>query len=283
MKKRAVIITADDFGQLPEVNDAVLAGYDAGLITNAGIRVNATASSSAMQSAAMRPGLGVGLHLVLCEGRSTLPHRHIPNLVDGSGRFAARPLEAAWHYRRRAGLYEEIKAEIRAQLEKFFSAHLQLSYISGHFQLHLHPTVRRILCELAEEYPIPALRKPCGALVSYEGRQSLSANQRRIEVAMLKTMVRVGRLRTRGFLGPDRVGVLSPLRPTVESEVVQRFAALPRGVTELVCHPGSLKPRYDGIAEQAVVTSAAVRRAIEELDIELISYRDLVEYTFGEG
>ncbi len=110
VKKRAVIITADDFGLLPEVNDAVLEGYDNGVVSSAGLRVTSTASASAVVSASLRPGLGVGLHLVLCEGQATLPRRHISNLVNSAGRFVERPLEAAWLYRRRGGLRNELKA-----------------------------------------------------------------------------------------------------------------------------------------------------------------------------
>ena len=61
VKPKYLIITADDFGLWPEINDAVMAGYDAGIITSASLRVTGREAHSAAVSATMRPGLGVGL------------------------------------------------------------------------------------------------------------------------------------------------------------------------------------------------------------------------------
>lgn len=277
MKQRKVIITADDFGLVPDINDAVLRGYDNGVVTSAALRVNGIAAASATVSAALRPGLGMGLHLVLCEGQSTLPRRHIPNLVDSSGRFISEPLEAAWLYRRRGGYLDELRAEIRAQIERFLATGLTLTFISGHYQLHLHPTVIRIIRELASDYPIPALRKPCGGLARAERRPGVAGYQSALEARALAFLVGRGRFRTREFLGPDRVERLAAVRPATESDVIAGLAKLKPGVTELVCHPGSLQPRYDGMGEEAVVSSPRVAAAIEENGLIPASYMNLIE------
>ncbi len=276
-KRRRVIITADDFGLLPETTDSVIAGYESGVITSASLRVNATASHEAIVAASMRPGLGVGLQLVLCDGISTLPRRHIPNLVDGAGRFVDRPLEAAWLYRRGAGMREELKAEIRAQIEKFLATGLNLNFISGHYHLHLHPTVIAILRELAEEYPILAIRRPCASLAGHDRRRGIPDFQSRLEATVLGLLSRWGSLRARGFVSPDRVEVLCTSRPAAESDVAERLAAIGGGVTELVCRPGSRLAQFDGVGEAAVVSSRIVREAITKSGIEPISYRNLVE------
>jgi predicted glycoside hydrolase/deacetylase ChbG (UPF0249 family) len=277
MKKRRIIVTADDFGLWPEINDAVVAGYECGIISSASLRVSATASHSAAVAARLRPGLSVGLQLVLCDGHSTLPRRHIRDLVDSSGRFADRPLEAAWLYRRRGGLREQLKAEIRAQIEKFLSTGLYLSFVSSHYNLHLQPSILAILRELAQDYPVFALRRPCTHLVTYESRSGIGGFEARMETSLIGAMVRYGGARARGFVSPDRVDVLSTARPATEGGVVSRLAELHGGVTELVCRPGSLLPQFDGIAEAAVVTSRRVRDALTASGAELISYRTLFE------
>jgi predicted glycoside hydrolase/deacetylase ChbG (UPF0249 family) len=281
VKTRAVIITADDLGLWPEINDAVMAGYDSGVISSASLRVTAPASHAAMVSLATRPGLGVGLQLVLCDGRATLPRKHIPNLVDSTGCFVSRPLEAAWLYRRRGPLREELKAEIRAQLEKFLSSGLFLSHVSSSFNLHLHPTVVSILKELTSDYPISAIRKPCNGLWRASQRYTAPGWQRTIETLLLGRVIRKGRRRSRVFLGPDRVEPLSPVRPATEHEVVQRIRSVKPGLTEFVCHPGSLAARYDGIGDAAVVTSPTVRAALGDAGVEVVSYRDLAEGASG--
>ncbi len=277
MKRRSVIITADDLGLWPEVNDAVFAGHEADIISSASIRVSAPAAHNAMVAAANHPRLDVGLHLVLCDGRATLPHRHIPNLVDRGGRLPVTALEAAWLYRQRGGLREELKAEIRAQIEKFLAGGLFLSYISSHFNLHLHPTVVKILSELSSDYPIAALRKPCGSMVRRNARIGVSASESVVARLALRPMVGWGRVRSRRFAGPDRVDPLASERPVTEDGVAERIRCLPNGTTELICHPGSLSPQYDGIGEAAVVTSRTVREAMEESGVRLISYRDITE------
>ncbi|MFP6626023.1 MAG: ChbG/HpnK family deacetylase [Deltaproteobacteria bacterium] len=275
MGTATVIITADDLGLWPEVNDAVMAGYDAGVLTSASLRVSASAAQSAIISAAMRPGLGVGLHLVLCEGQATLPRKHVPNLVDSNGEFVKKPLEAVWLYRRAGGLRDELKTEIRGQIEKFLATGLFMTHISGHYHLHLHPVVLSILKELAADYPISAIRKPCGPMWRWSRRYS--SWQRTAEAAMMRSVLGWGRLRAGVFRGPDRVEPLSIDKPVTEHGVAERLRSLKSGITELVCHPASLLGRYDGVAEGSLMTSPMVKTALVEADLELASYRDIAE------
>ena len=71
MKK--LIVTADDFGAAREVNDAVERAHRDGILTAASLMVSAPAADDAARRAKTMPGLGVGLHLVLVEGRPALP------------------------------------------------------------------------------------------------------------------------------------------------------------------------------------------------------------------
>ena len=81
----------------------------------------------------------------------------------------------------------------------------------------------------------------------------------------------------RCFLGP--IGSSLCCRcdrpPSTKSSLAIR--AVKTGVTEFVCHPGSLSARYDGVGDAAVVTSPTVRAALGESGVEVISYRDLAE------
>jgi predicted glycoside hydrolase/deacetylase ChbG (UPF0249 family) len=254
-----------------------MAGYDAGIITGAGLRVSAPASHSAMVSAAMRPGLGVGLHLVLCGGLATMPRKHVSNLVDNAGNFPSRPVEAAWLFRRGGGLRKELRIEVRSQIEKFMASGLFLSHISSAYNLHLHPTVMSILKEMARDYPISAVRKPCKTLWNWSQRYAAPGWQRSLETRLMRPVIGWGRTRSRMFVGPDRVEPLSADRPVTEGAVAERLTNVRPGVTEFVCYPGSLAARYDGAGEEAVITSKTVRAAVEAADYDLISYRDIAE------
>ena len=63
---RRLITTADDFGDTPQVNAAVLQAYREGVLRFASLMVLRPAAAEAARIAKDNPGLGVGLHLELC-------------------------------------------------------------------------------------------------------------------------------------------------------------------------------------------------------------------------
>src|ERR1700761_934007 len=84
---RRLIVTADDFGAAPAVNEAVERAQLAGVLTAASLMVGAPGAADAVRRARATPSLRVGLHLVLVEGRPVLPPERVPLLVDSEGRF----------------------------------------------------------------------------------------------------------------------------------------------------------------------------------------------------
>ena len=69
---KRLIVTADDFGASPEVNDAVEQAHRDGILTAASLMVAGKAAADAVARARALPTLGVGLHIVLVEGRPVL-------------------------------------------------------------------------------------------------------------------------------------------------------------------------------------------------------------------
>jgi chitin disaccharide deacetylase len=65
---KQLVITADDFGAAPAVNDAVEAAHLRGVLAAASLMVAAPAAADAIVRARRLPSLRVGLHLVLVEG-----------------------------------------------------------------------------------------------------------------------------------------------------------------------------------------------------------------------
>ncbi|MEX2036295.1 MAG: ChbG/HpnK family deacetylase, partial [Xanthobacteraceae bacterium] len=78
---KRLVITADDFGLAPEVNQAVEIAHQDGILTAASLMVSGPAAADAVERARRLPGLRVGLHLVLVEGSPTLPPERLPDLV----------------------------------------------------------------------------------------------------------------------------------------------------------------------------------------------------------
>jgi hopanoid biosynthesis associated protein HpnK len=157
---RYAIINADDFGFSQGVNQAIIQAHREGFLTSTSLMVTGAAAAEAVQLAQAHPYLGVGLHLVLVCGKGALPLGEIPHLVNAQGEFSDDPTAAGLRYQFNPAARQELRQEIRAQLELFRQTGLPLSHVDGHLHLHLHPVVMDILCGLAAEFGIPFIRLP---------------------------------------------------------------------------------------------------------------------------
>lgn len=164
MRGPGLIITADDFGLHPSVNQAVELAHREGVLSAASLMVGAPAAADAAAIAHACPRLRVGLHLVLADGRPVLPAHAVPDLVDGAGRFRARTQAGMAregvrffclpHARRQLAL------EIEAQFAAFAATGLALDHLNAHKHFHLHPTVLSIVVDIGRRYGLRAVRLP---------------------------------------------------------------------------------------------------------------------------
>lgn len=153
-----VIFNADDFGCSSPVNEAVIHAHREGVLTTASLMVNGDAFEEAVQLARANPGLGVGLHLTLVRGRSTLAPANLPGLVSPRGEFSDNAVAAGMRCFFQRSLRSQLEAEMRAQLEKFRATGLPLDHVNGHLNFHLHPVVFDGLTRLFERMranPVP--------------------------------------------------------------------------------------------------------------------------------
>jgi hopanoid biosynthesis associated protein HpnK len=118
----------------------------------------ADAVDEAVALARARPGLAVGLHVVVLGGRAVLPPASIPHLVDEAGRFRRHGFTTGVIYFFSRAARQELAREVRAQLEAFGATGLPLSHVDGHHHMHLHPTVLALLLPLAQEYGAHSVR-----------------------------------------------------------------------------------------------------------------------------
>jgi predicted glycoside hydrolase/deacetylase ChbG (UPF0249 family) len=81
--------------------------------------------------------------------------------VDADGRFPRHPLQAGLRYAflDRDGR-DQLRRELAAQFERFASTGLPLAHVDGHYHLHAHPTVFRLLIPLAQRYGARGFRLP---------------------------------------------------------------------------------------------------------------------------
>ena len=160
LQRTRLCLCADDFGQHPGVNNAVMQLADSGRLHAVGLLVGAPAAQAgapALRRLAAH-GIDVGLHLDLTE---------FP-LLPGT----RQPLG---HWITHAMLHQldhtRLRHEIRAQLDAFESALGQApTFVDGHQHVHQLPGVRHTLLDaLLERYAtaLPWLR--CTRAVGWQG------------------------------------------------------------------------------------------------------------------
>ncbi len=134
------MINADDFGLLPEVNRAVIEVFRAGSLTSATLMVNAAGTDEAVDLARRHPGLAVGLHFTLTQGRPVSAPDRVPSLVDAEGVFWRR---TDFERRLLCGRIrrEDVARELNAQLTAFRATGLPISHIDSHHHVHMFPPV----------------------------------------------------------------------------------------------------------------------------------------------
>ncbi|HYS44667.1 MAG TPA: ChbG/HpnK family deacetylase, partial [Geobacteraceae bacterium] len=95
---KELIINADDFGLSSGANRAIIKAWREGVLTSASLMVTGEAFDEAVALARENPGLQVGLHLTLVQGRAALPHGGFPTLIDEQGHFPNDPVIAGMRY-----------------------------------------------------------------------------------------------------------------------------------------------------------------------------------------
>jgi predicted glycoside hydrolase/deacetylase ChbG (UPF0249 family) len=206
-------------------------------------------------------------------GRSALPPREIPGLVNEQGEFSNDPVKVGFQYFFERGLREQLRKEIHAQFARFRATGLPLDHVNGHLHIHLHPTVFNILNEDAETLGIQRMRltrEPFWLDVPLaRGRRLYRAAHALIYVILggraKATFRKKHILHTQqvfGLLQNDRVD---------EAYILKLLPRLPAGDSELYSHPSLDKFKHEFDA----LLSPRVKEQLQKLGIDLIRYQDL--------
>lgn len=277
---RTLIVTADDFGASLAVNEAVERGHADGVLTCASLMVAGNAAADAVERARRLPRLGVGLHLVLVEGRPVLPPDQVPDLVDASGHFRTNMAAAGANFFFRPHVRRQLRREIAAQFEAFAATGLPLDHVNAHKHFHLHPTIAGLVLEIGRRHGLRAARAPVepGAVLRRiePVRRSLAE---RVALPYARHLAR--RLRRAGVAVPDHVFGLAWSGHMTAPRVEALIRHLPAGTSELYVHPATAggwpgaAPGYDYVGELAALLAPGVRQAIAERGVALARFADV--------
>jgi hopanoid biosynthesis associated protein HpnK len=270
---RRLIVNADDFGRSHSINEAVIRAHREGVLTTASLMVNESGFEEAVKLAKENPKLGVGLHLTLLCGHSTLSHDQIPGLVGREREFRDNPASVGFRYYFQGALRDQLQAEIRAQFQKFQSTGLVLDHVNGHLHLHLHPVVFDLLMEDAGLLGIERMRltfdpfwfNACLAPGHWVYRAFHAVIHHVLSARARPVFQRRGIRHTRAVFG-----LLQNARVD-EQYVTRLLPQLPSGDVELYSHPSldEFRNEFDALI------SPRVLEQVRSLGIELIRYQDL--------
>ena len=235
-----LIVNADDFGQTPGINRAVLELHKAGLLTSATLMARAAATDQAIEIARATPTLGVGCHIVLSDGEPVLPPAQISSLLHPStnlfipkltvflGRLFTGSIRA-----------EEIETEAKAQIQYLQSRGLHVTHVDTHRHTHVFPSVLRPLLRGARACGIRSVRNPFEPIWAIRATAS-TGFVRAAQVSILRCLqspwhrilAEEGFATTGGTLGVSGTGALDTVT------LHRLLDRVPAGTWELVTHPG---------------------------------------------
>ncbi len=267
---KLLIVTADDFGLHPAVNDAVELAARQGVLTATSLMVGAPAAADAVRRARGLPGLAVGLHLVLADGRSVLPPSRIPALVDAQGRFGNNMVRDGVRFFALPAVRRQLEAEIRAQFQAFADTGLPLDHVNAHKHFHLHPTLLEMLLRIGGEFGISAVRLPREP--AWAARRAGGALAGSTVAGLLSPWLAIMRRRLRAarIAHNDQVFGMADSGTMDEARLLEILGRLPEGVTEIYLHPAvesgaaiaASMSGYRHAQELAALLSPRVRAAV---------------------
>jgi hopanoid biosynthesis associated protein HpnK len=282
---KSVIFTADDFGLADALNSAVVLSHRRGLLSGASLMAAAPRTQAALGLARTLPGLCLGVHLTLIQGRAVLPPKAVPLLVDSRGCFPNDPVATGWRYFCRSHLLPEIRRELAAQIEVILKSGLPVWHLNSHLNLHLHPRIFPVVADLAREYGIPAVR-----LAREDWRTTLALAPDgplpKIAQGLIFAWLSRGaarRARAADLICNDHLFGLTNDGRMTEAYLTGLAPRLQPGVTEIYSHPGlfadpELKrwaPRYRRQEELAALLSPKLKASLAAAGVRLTDFREL--------
>lgn len=280
---KRLIVNGDDFGFSPEVNAGIVRAHREGILRSASLMVAEPAARAAAELARDNPGLDVGLHAVVCRGRSMLGASRLGAAVRGSGEFTDNPVAAGLRYYFDRLMRSAMTDELRAQVERHLELVGYLNHIDGHLNFHVHPLFADILVELAVEYKVPCIRLPRERVTTTLRLGRDHGPRKLVESIIFRALSRrTNRLMlARGLASTDALFGLHQSGHLSEDYVVGVIDRIREGTTELYFHPaadiGGVPPAPEAQREVEILTSTRVRDAIVRNRIELITFADLAK------
>jgi len=240
-----LIVTGDDFGLNPAVNEAVERDHESGWLARTSLMPGESSTAEAIRIARRQSRLKVGLHLALCDGHSLTGWHPLGR----KGRLPRDPASVGWTIWCRRG-DRDFMAALRREIEAQFAWVRQelpgARHWDAHTHLHLHPVIFPMALSAAKRHRFDEVRVRLlgrgagwtGAILERLGRTAArQADRARCHFAD-------------GVVGLAETGRMDSERMVRALEIIRK---IPGGHSiELYYHPGAEpKPLREGLAAWA--------------------------------
>jgi predicted glycoside hydrolase/deacetylase ChbG (UPF0249 family) len=258
---RRVIIHADDFGLHPAINAGIEVAHRNGLVTSASLMPLGSAFEDAVRRCHTLPELDLGLHFTLIG----VPG-HPATLSTFLAAYASGKLPS-----------HIVADALRRQLDAVLSTGLTLTHLDSHQHLHALPGLMRVICPIAAEYGLRAVRLPL------DGPALAPVSPgRRAQSAALALMARLSRptITASGLQTSDHFSGMAVSGHLTAPILADYLTHAKSGLTEIVCHPGTGNTEltaaydwgYDWESETAALCSIEAKKAAESGEIKLVGW-----------
>ena len=244
--------------------------------------VSAPAAQEAIEQAKALPDLNVGLHLVLSNGKATLPASELSKLVDSEGNFNSNQVSSGIKMFFNVEAKYQLEKEIRAQFDAFRATGLTLDHVNAHNHMHLHPTVFNLILTIGSEYGLTAIRIPNEPLLDSIIDDDKDKRKRYLVSLLFRPFVNSMRKKCdiRGIKYNDTIyGLYDSGHMTID-KLVRIIPHITEGLTEIYLHPAT--GPWDGIdpaandyefeAEYKALIHTRTKRTVEKFDITLSGF-----------
>lgn len=152
-----LIFNGDDFGLTSGINQGIIRSFKEGLLSSASLVAGGEAGREAISFARDNLDLDIGVHLVLSDEPSVLPHWNLSSIMSSPRAFPSRNriLKAVIFG---SIDYREVEAEWCAQVEQVLKAGIRVSHLDSHQFVHLFPGLVHVGFKIARKYDIPFVR-----------------------------------------------------------------------------------------------------------------------------
>lgn len=231
------IITADDYGLCPEVDEAIEKLALGGYISTTNVLMNFGTDFSKSPLRGLE-NFSLGLHWNVTTGRPLCDPTEVPTLVDSEGRFYSLS-EFRRRCRRRKINKQDLAKELRRQYEAYEKAFGQPEYWNTHENSALYPWEYKVFSAIALEKGIRATRNFQRVYVDYD----LAAHGlRRVREFIVKSYInfKFGWIERKRFAMPDaRIVTFRNISKTDVNRMRTALDGCRKGTVEIIIHPST--------------------------------------------